>query len=140
MKLRHKVILITGGTSGIGEACSRHFAELGAKVVMASIEEEKGNVLAAELKDAGSEAAFVLTDVTKEESVANLVAESMAAFGRIDAVHCNAGVWGRGTVTDFTEADFDKIMGVNVKGALWAVVVQTVEASIRGDPLRELQR
>lgn len=119
MKLKDKVIIVTGGTSGIGEACSRHFVELGAKVVMASIEKEKGKALEAELKVAGKEAVFVFTDVTSEESVANLVVESVAAFGRIDAVHCNAGVWGRGTVSEFTEADWDRIMGVNVKGALW---------------------
>ena len=113
--LKNKVIVITGGTSGIGEACSRHFVAEGAQVVMASIQRDKGEALAEELGDA---ARFVYTDVSNEDDVAGLVSSAVDAFGRIDGVHCNAGVWGKGLVTDFTDADWNKVMGVNVKGTI----------------------
>jgi len=112
MSLKDKVIIVTGGTSGIGEACTRHFAGLGAKVVCASIQETEGEALAAEL-DAVD---FVCTDVSDEDSVKGLVARTLELHGRLDAVHCNAGVWARGLVTEFNEADWNKVMGVNVKG------------------------
>lgn len=112
MKLQDKVIIVTGGTSGIGEACTRHFAESGAKIVCASIQEPEGNALAAELDNVD----FVATDVSDETSVKNLVAKTVELHGRVDAVHCNAGVWARGLVTEFNEADWNKVMGVNVKG------------------------
>jgi len=114
--LKNKVIVITGGTSGIGEACSRHFVAEGAQVVMASIQRDEGEALAEEL---GDSARFVYTDVAKEDEVAGLAKAAVDAFGRIDGVHCNAGVWGKGLVTDFTDADWNKVMGVNVKGTIW---------------------
>jgi len=117
--MKDKVIIVTGGTSGIGAACVRHFASLGARVVAASIQKEEGEALAREISEAGGEARFVYCDVSREESVADLVATVITDYGRIDAVHANAGVWGKGKVTDFTEADWEKVMGVNVRGTLW---------------------
>jgi NAD(P)-dependent dehydrogenase (short-subunit alcohol dehydrogenase family) len=113
--LQNKVIVITGGTSGIGEACSRHFVAEGAQVVLSSIQREEGDALAAELGDA---AHFVYADVSNEDEIAALAAAAVEKFGRIDGVHCNAGVWGKGLVTDFTDADWNKVMGVNVRGAI----------------------
>jgi NAD(P)-dependent dehydrogenase (short-subunit alcohol dehydrogenase family) len=117
--MKDQVIIVTGGTSGIGEACVRHFAGKGAKVIAASIQRKEGEKLEAELSRAGQEAKFIFCDVSDEESVKAMAAAANEAFGRIDAVHCNAGVWGKGLVTDFTEADWEKLMGVNVKGAFW---------------------
>ncbi len=117
--MKDKVIIVTGGTSGIGAACARHFAGLGARVVAASIQREEGEALAAELRETGRDARFVYCDVSDEASVRDLVATTLETHDRIDAVHANAGVWGKGKVTEFTEADWDKLMGVNVKGTLW---------------------
>lgn len=117
--MKDKVIIVTGGTSGIGAACVRHFAKLGAKVVAASIQREEGEDLAKELRDAGNEVQFAYCDVSDEESVRALADSTVETFGRIDGVHANAGVWGKGKVTDFTDADWNKVMGVNVKGAFW---------------------
>ncbi len=117
--MKDKVIIVTGGTSGIGAACVRHFASIGARVVAASIQKEEGEALAKEISEGGGEARFVYCDVSREESVADMVATVIADYGRIDAVHANAGVWGKGKVTDFTEADWEKVMGVNVRGTLW---------------------
>ena len=117
--MRDQVIIVTGGTSGIGEACVRHFASQGGKVVAASIQREEGEKLAAELSGADQEVRFAFCDVSDETSVKAMAETAIEAFGRIDAVHCNAGAWGKGLVTDFTNADWEKLMGVNVKGAFW---------------------
>jgi len=116
MNLQDKVIIVTGGTSGIGEACSRHFSELGAKVAIASNQPQAGAALADELAAAGRQVRFIETDVSVEEDVEKLVDETLDAFGRIDCLHSNAGVWLEGTVKDFTEDDWQTMMGVNVKG------------------------
>ena len=115
MNLKDKVILVTGGTSGIGEACARHFASLGARVVIASNQEERGIALEEELREAGQEVIFIFTDVSQESSVKAMVDHAVATYGRLDGVHCNAGVWGKGRVTEFDDAAWEKIMGVNVK-------------------------
>ena len=115
MSLQEKVIIVTGGTSGIGEACSRHFAGLGARVVIASNQDERGRALESELRAAGRDVRFVPVDVANEESVQAMVRRAVEHYGRIDGVHCNAGVWARGKVTDFDEATWNKVMNVNVK-------------------------
>ena len=119
MSLRDKVIIVTGGTSGIGEGCSRHFASLGARVVIASNQAEPGAALEAELWSAGNEARFVFTDVADEGSVRALVQRAVEWHGRVDAVHCNAGVWAQGKVVDFDEAAWCRVMNVNVKSVFW---------------------
>jgi len=116
MDLQDKVIIVTGGTSGIGAACSRHFSELGGKVVIASNQPEAGAALADELTSQGRQVRFVETDVSVEEDIEKLVAETLNTFGRIDCLYSNAGVWREGTVNDFTEDDWQAVMGVNVKG------------------------
>ena len=113
--LSGKVILVTGGTSGIGEACSRHLAAIGARVVMSSNQEERGRALEAELQAQGRDARFVFADVADEESVKALVRATIERHDRIDGVHCNAGVWARGKVTEFDDATWNKVMNVNVK-------------------------
>ncbi len=134
MSLEGKVILVTGGTSGIGEGCSRHYAEVGAKVVIASNQEEAGRKLEETLRAEGRDARFVYTDVTCEESVRNLVAQAVATYGRIDGVHCNAGAWAPGKVTEFNDSAWDLIMGVNVKGVLWTAkhVIPVMERQGKG--------
>jgi NAD(P)-dependent dehydrogenase (short-subunit alcohol dehydrogenase family) len=119
MNLKDKVILVTGGTSGIGEACARHFASLGARVVIASNQEDRGIALEEELREAGQEVSFIFTDVSQESSVKAMVDHAVATYGRLDGVHCNAGVWGKGRVTEFDDAAWEKIMGVNVKSVFW---------------------
>jgi len=121
MSIDGKVVIVTGGTSGIGEGCARHFAEEGAKVIVASNQEEEGKALEAELRGLGQEAKFIYTDVAQEDSVRSLAEQTVDAYGRIDGLHCNAGVWRKGRVTDFTEDDWNFVMGVNVKGVFWSV-------------------
>ncbi len=116
MSLTDRCIVITGGTSGIGEGCTRHFAELGAKVVTSSIQREEGEALEDELRDAGHDVTFVYADMTDETQVAALVERAVKMHGRIDGCCSNAGVWAEGTVEQFDDAAWDLVMGVNVRG------------------------
>lgn len=116
MSIADKVIIVTGGTSGIGKGCTRHFAEQGARVVTASIQDEAGNALEQELREAGHEVRFLHCDMRSEDDVAALIADTERLHGRIDGVMSNAGVWVDGKVTDFTDEAWDLIMGVNVRG------------------------
>jgi len=119
MGLAEKVVIVTGGTSGIGEGCVTHFAELGAKVVAASIQREEGEALAEAEREAGNDVTFVYADVSDEASVQALVARTLELHARIDGLVSNAGVLRMGSVTEFDEAMWDAVMGVNVKGNLW---------------------
>lgn len=134
MSIAGKVIVVTGGTSGIGAGCCRYFAEKGAKVVISSNEPGVGTGLQADLCGRGQDAVFVECDVSDEQSVADLVRRSLEAFGRIDALFSNAGVWRQGRVTDFTEADWEAVMGVNVRGNFWLAkhVTPVMEAQGKG--------
>ena len=129
--LKDKVIIVTGGTSGIGDGCVRHFVSLGAKVLAASLQEEEGHGLETQL---GDRVRFLHTNVADESSVKAMAEASLAAFGRIDAVHCNAGVWGKGLVTEFDELEWERIMGVNVKGAFLTAkhTIPAMERNERG--------
>jgi len=117
--LKDKVIIVTGGTSGIGKACVGHFAEIGAKVIAASNQSEEGRKLQEQWKSKGLDVDFVYTDVSDEGSVRDLVRKAEELHGRIDGIHCNAAVWKKGLATDFDDATWEAVMGVNVKGVLW---------------------
>src|SRR5690625_2510349 len=118
MSIKGKVVLVTGGTSGIGARCTKHFAEQGAHVVFGSNQNDEGRALEAELHASGLDAHFVLTDVTNEESIYDFVDQAVYRYRRVDAVHCNAGVWRSGKVTEVNDADWDLVMGVNVRGVM----------------------
>ncbi|MEM7094488.1 MAG: glucose 1-dehydrogenase [Actinomycetota bacterium] len=99
-RLEGRVAVVTGGASGIGEGTVRRFVEEGARVVIADIQDEPGQALAAELGDV---ARFAHCDVTSEDDVAGAVAAATEGFGRIDAMFNNAGIVGAiGSVTETT--------------------------------------
>lgn len=129
--LQEKVILVTGGTSGIGAACARHFLGCGAKVVLASNQQAEGEALQKELSE---NSLFIHTDISQENSVQRMVEEAQKYFGRLDGVHCNAGVWRKGSVLDFNESDWNLLMGVNVQGVLWTAkhAIPLLEKSEKG--------
>jgi NAD(P)-dependent dehydrogenase (short-subunit alcohol dehydrogenase family) len=118
MSFNGKVVLVTGGTSGIGRETANQFASAGAKVVVAGRRQEEGEAVAAEIVSAGGEAHFVQTDVTKEDQVERLVAETVDRFGRLDIAFNNAGVEHGGPTTEVTEADYRHVFDVNVLGVL----------------------
>ena len=110
--LRGRVAIVTGGSQGIGEACVRRFAREGARVVIADVSDAPGQALAAELG-----ALYVHCDVGDKAEVDALIARTVEAFGAIDILVSNAGIFRAAEFLDVTEADFDAVLRVNVKGS-----------------------
>ena len=113
-----KVVLVTGGTSGIGKATAIAFAKEGAKVVVSGRREKEGLAVVEEIKKAGGTAIFVQADVAKEADVKRLVEATVAKFGRLDVAFNNAGVELLGPVVEVTEADYRRVFDINVWGVL----------------------
>lgn len=112
-----QVALVTGGGSGIGAAAARIFAREGAKVAIAGRTLSSCEAVAAEITAAGGEAIALQVDVTSESAVAAMVADTVAAFGRLDAAFNNAGYLGeKASVTECTAEDWDMSFNVNVRG------------------------
>lgn len=129
-----KVVLVTGGASGIGFACARRFFDDGYKVVIADRNEAEGaralDDLSIDPADKNPRAIFVPCDISDKLAVHNLVAEALTAFGRIDVLINNAGIALKGGIIDLSEDDFDRVLAVNLRGAFLvskAVVRQMVE-------------
>ena len=114
-RLDHKTALITGGGSGIGKAIATLFAQQGATVYILDLDEKNASQLADELTKAGSTAYFRKCDVSRQAEV-RLVVDSIATAGPIDILVNNAGVSHIGTAESTSEADFDRLVKVNVKG------------------------
>ncbi|MBE6122489.1 MAG: SDR family NAD(P)-dependent oxidoreductase [Erysipelotrichaceae bacterium] len=91
-RLKDKVVIITGATSGIGKASAILFAHEGGKVVLSGRRKEKGEAVLAAIRENGGEGIFVQADVTKEEDCQRIVKETMDTYGRIDCLFNNAGV------------------------------------------------
>jgi NAD(P)-dependent dehydrogenase (short-subunit alcohol dehydrogenase family) len=112
MKLANKVAIVTGATQGIGLACAERLLREGARVMLADIKPD-GAAVAARL---GPEARFTLCDVSRKADVDALLAATVAAFGRVDILVNNAGVTHKADFLDCAEADFDRVLGINLKG------------------------
>jgi NAD(P)-dependent dehydrogenase (short-subunit alcohol dehydrogenase family) len=110
--LAGRICIVTGGAQGIGEACIRRFAREGAQLVIADIDDSRGAALATELG-----AVYVHCDVGDKAQVDALVAQTMAAFGRIDVLVNNAGIFRACDFLDMTESDFDDVLRINLKGS-----------------------
>jgi NAD(P)-dependent dehydrogenase (short-subunit alcohol dehydrogenase family) len=116
MRLKDKVALITGAASGIGQASALKFAREGAKVVAADVQVEENEGTVRTIIAEGGTATSVQADVTKAESIRNMVRTTVETYGRLDILFNNAGIGIRGTILDIDEESFDRIFAVNVKG------------------------
>ena len=113
--LQGRVCIVTGAAQGIGEACARRFAREGAVPVLADVDTGRGQALAEELGGL-----FVACDVGDKAQVDTLVAQVMLKFGRIDVLVNNAGIFKASDFLEITEADFDAVLRVNLKGSFLA--------------------
>jgi NAD(P)-dependent dehydrogenase (short-subunit alcohol dehydrogenase family) len=116
MRLENKIALITGGTSGIGEATAVLFAREGAKVAITGRSEDRGHGVAEKIVNQGGKAIFIRTDVRRAGECRHAVDETLRAFGRVDILFNNAGVFYPHTILDCTEEEWDLQMDINLKG------------------------
>ena len=116
MRLKNKVILITGSTTGIGAGIARRFVTEGGKVILHGRNAKRGNALLQEL--GGENAAFCEGDLGDAEYPAQLALDALAAFGRIDGLVNNAGLVTRSRFVDTNAAFFDRIMAVNARAPM----------------------
>jgi NAD(P)-dependent dehydrogenase (short-subunit alcohol dehydrogenase family) len=113
------VVLITGALTGIGRAAAVAFAKDGASVVVSGRREAEGKALEAELRGLGAEAAFIQADVRSDDEVRNLVDQTVARFGRLDAAVNNAGTEGQpGPATEQTAETYAATFDTNVLGTI----------------------
>ena len=113
-----KVVLVTGGTSGIGKATAIEFARAGAKVVVSGRREKEGAEVVNEIKKLGGEAAFVRGDVAKDADIQAMVQFTVDKFGKLDVAFNNAGVEWTGPLDRATEAEYRRVFDINVWGVL----------------------
>ena len=122
MRMKDKVVLVTGGAAGIGKATALRFAEEGAKVVICDVNETTGQET---LKELGPDASFFKINVANRQEVQKWVDDVITRYGRIDVMVCNAGILRDGQLVkvkegqligQMSEADFDLVISVNLKG------------------------
>lgn len=132
--LSNKVVVITGASSGLGEATARHLAAQGAKVVLGARRAERLQQLVNDIQSAGGQALAVATDVSRREDVAHLVQQAIAQFGRVDVLINNAGVMPMAPMAKLKVDEWDQMIDVNVKGVLYgiAAVLPTMQAQKSG--------
>jgi NAD(P)-dependent dehydrogenase (short-subunit alcohol dehydrogenase family) len=114
----NKIVLVTGGTSGIGKATAIAFAEAGAKVVVTGRREKEGAEVAAEITKTGGTAAFVRADVTKDADVVKAIDFVLSTHGHLDVAFNNAGVEIAGPLNEVTEEQYRRTFDINVWGVL----------------------
>ena len=116
MRLQDKVALITGGSSGIGEATASLFAKEGAKIAITGRNEKRGNAVTEQITKNGGHAVFISSDVRKSSDCQLAVDEILRAFDHIDILFNNAGVFYPHTTLDCSEEEWDEQIDINLKG------------------------
>lgn len=119
--IQNKVIVITGASSGMGEAAARHLAGKGAKVVMAARRSDRITAIANELKQQGHDAIAVATDVTKPEEVNHLIERAVSTFGRVDVLINNAGLMPLSRLEQGKVDEWNQMIDVNLRGVLHGI-------------------
>lgn len=115
-RLKDKIAVITGSGKGLGEAIALLFSREGAKIVVFDIDEPAGRETVEQIQEQGGEAIFVHGDVSNPDDAVRLIDAAVDAYGCVDVLVNNAGVHVDRTVADTTEAEWDQILGVNLKG------------------------
>lgn len=118
-RVSNKVVVVTGGATGIGFGISKILAGEGARVVIAARNEKRGAEAVEAIREAGGEAHFVKTDITKEADCKALVEETVAKYGKLTSLVNNAGIFPRAYLEETTEELWDEIFAVNLKGTFF---------------------
>jgi len=117
-----KVVLITGGSSGIGADSARAFSEEGAKVVITDVDEEKGKELAQEINYVGGKALFMKHDVSSAQETKRIVESVVEKFGRLDVAFNNAGIGGPSLpLSEYPEEDWERVISINLLGVYYGM-------------------
>ncbi|MDX3451783.1 SDR family oxidoreductase [Streptomyces sp. ME02-8801-2C] len=132
--LQDKVVLVNGGSQGVGAAIARAAVREGAVVAVTGRRPEPGEALVAELTAAGGKAMYVRADLSDAEQAKASVAEVVAAHGRIDCLVNSAGLTSRGTLLDTTPELFDAHIAINLKGPFFAMQAAVADMVGRGAP------
>ncbi len=130
--MQGKVVLVTGGSTGIGRASSLVFAREGATVVVADINLAAGEGTACAIRDSGGQAVFIAADVSKRGDVETLVNRAVGLYGRLDCAFNNAGIAGAigSAVHDYSEDAWDRVMGINLKG-VWLCLKYEIQQMLK---------
>lgn len=120
MRLKDKVAMVTGAGQGIGLACAEALAREGARVLLTDLKEEAIRGEASRLEQGGAKAAWMVCDVTRRDHVNRAVARAVSEFGRLDVMIANAGIVHAAEFLELDEADFDRVLAVNLKGVFLA--------------------
>lgn len=120
-RINGKIVVITGTSSGLGEAAARHLAACGASVVLGARRTDRLDTLVAEIVAAGGQALAVQTDVTDRAAVANLVDTAVQRFGRIDVLINNAGIMPLSALESLKVDEWDRMIDVNIRGVLYGI-------------------
>ena len=118
-RLTDKIAIVTGSSSGIGKAIAQRFAEEGARVVIAARRLALCEQVAAQIRERGGHAMVIQTDISDEEQVDRLIAETVRHLGRVDILVNNAGIGGRGVIAKLTTKEFDRVMSTNLRGTFF---------------------
>jgi len=116
-----KVVVITGASSGLGEATARHLAAKGARLVLAARRVDRLDALVTEITASGGQAVAVQTDVTVKADVDAMIAAGLKAFGRVDVLVNNAGYMAIAPMSASLTDEWDKMIDINIKGLLYGV-------------------
>jgi A-factor type gamma-butyrolactone 1'-reductase (1S-forming) len=133
-RLQDKVVLVTGGSSGLGAAAARLLASEGAKIAIAARRRDKGEEVLRQIDAAGGESLFVQTDVTRRADIEAMVAQTIERFGRLDGAVNNAGVTGptRTPTADIDEQGWDAALDTNLKGVFMCIKYEIPAMLARG--------
>jgi NAD(P)-dependent dehydrogenase (short-subunit alcohol dehydrogenase family) len=117
MRFQNKVAVVTGAALGIGQATATAFAQEGAAVVIADLDQKQGEATARTIQSNGGQALFISTDVSEEDNVRGLIERTVSHYGRLDILVNNAGIYIQGDIEQTSLADWERIMAVNLTGA-----------------------
>ncbi|MEK5406734.1 SDR family oxidoreductase [Paenibacillus sp. FSL W8-0439] len=119
--IQEKVVIITGASSGIGEAAAKELASKGAKLVLAARREDRLKKLQDEIEQSGGEAVYKVTDVSSHQQMEDLAAYALNEFGKIDVLVNNAGIMPQAFLALKKVDEWDRMIDVNIKGVLYAI-------------------